>query len=130
MQETGGTTRTIQAGIDAVKAMLPQANKARRQTVSASHLCVGLQCGGSDGFSSITANPALGAAVDILARNGGTGILSETPEIYGVEHTLTRRAASLTVGEKLIERMSGRTTSWVRAATGDDEAPMKAPANI
>ncbi len=105
MQESGGTTKTIQAGIAAVKAMLPEANRARRQTVSASHLIVGLQCGGSDGFSSITANPALGAAVDILARHGGTGILSETPEIYGVEHTLTRRAANREIGEKLIERI-------------------------
>jgi altronate hydrolase len=66
---------------------------------------VGLQCGGSDGFSAITANPALGAAVDLLVRHGGTGILSETPEIYGVEHTLTRRARSREVGEKLIERI-------------------------
>jgi len=105
MQETGGTRKTIEAGIEAVKALLSEANQARRQTVSASHLCVGLQCGGSDGFSSITANPALGAAVDILARHGGTGILSETPEIYGVEHTLTRRAASREVGEKLVERI-------------------------
>jgi altronate hydrolase len=105
MQETGGTRATIEAGIEAVKALLPEANKARRQTVSASHLSVGLQCGGSDGFSSITANPALGAAVDILARHGGTGILSETPEIYGVEHTLTRRAASEAIGKKLIERI-------------------------
>lgn len=105
MQETGGTRATIAAGIEAVKALLPEADKARRETVSASHLSVGLQCGGSDGFSSITANPALGAAVDILVRHGGTGILSETPEIYGVEHTLTRRAASRAVGEKLIERI-------------------------
>ena len=105
MQETGGTRKTIEAGIEAVRALLPEANKVQRQTVSASHLSVGLQCGGSDGFSSITANPALGAAVDILARHGGTGILSETPEIYGVEHTLTRRAASRAVGEKLIERI-------------------------
>jgi altronate hydrolase len=105
MQESGGTTKTIQAGIQAVLAMLPEANKARRETVSASHLTVGLQCGGSDGFSSITANPALGAAIDILARHGGTGVLSETPEIYGVEHTLTRRAANKAVGEKLVERI-------------------------
>jgi altronate hydrolase len=105
MQETGGTRQTIQAGIDAVKALLPEANNVKRETVSASHLCVGLQCGGSDGFSSITANPALGAAVDILARHGGTGILSETPEIYGVEHTLTRRAATVEIGKKLIERI-------------------------
>lgn len=105
MQESGGTTKTIAAAIEAVRAMLPEANKARRSTVSASHLSVGLQCGGSDGFSSITANPALGAAIDILARHGGTGILSETPEIYGVEHTLTRRAATKEIGEKLIERI-------------------------
>jgi altronate hydrolase len=105
MQESGGTRKTIAQGIEAVKALLPKANESRRTTVSASHLSVGLQCGGSDGFSSITANPALGAAVDILVRHGGTGILSETPEIYGVEHTLTRRAASRAVGEKLIERI-------------------------
>jgi altronate hydrolase len=85
--------------------LLPEANRAQRTTVSASHLKVGLQCGGSDGFSSITANPALGAAVDLLARHGGTAILSETPEIYGVEHTLTRRAVSREVGEKLVERI-------------------------
>jgi len=105
MQETGGTRKTIEAGIEAVKAMLPSANEVRRETVAASHLCVGLQCGGSDGFSSITANPALGAAVDILARHGGGAILSETPEIYGVEHTLTRRAASVEIGKKLVERI-------------------------
>jgi arabinonate dehydratase len=105
MQAAGGTRKSIEAGIEAVRALLPEANKARRQTVPASHLMVGLQCGGSDGFSSITANPALGAAVDILARHGGTGILSETPEIYGVEHTLTRRAASRAIGEKLVERI-------------------------
>ena len=105
MQESGGTRKTIEAGIEAVKALLPEANKAKRETVSASHLCVGLQCGGSDGFSSITANPALGAAIDILSRHGGTGILSETPEIYGVEHILTRRAVSKAVGEKLIQRI-------------------------
>ena len=105
MQETGGTRKTIEAGITAVQELLADANRFKRTTVSSSHLMVGLQCGGSDGFSSITANPALGAAVDILTLHGGTGILSETPEIYGVEHTLTRRAVSKDVGEKLIERI-------------------------
>ncbi|PAU79433.1 UxaA family hydrolase [Halomonas salipaludis] len=105
MQAMGGTTKTIQACVEAVEALLPEANRVERQPVSAAHLTVGLQCGGSDGFSSITANPALGRAVDILARHGGTAILSETPEIYGVEHTLTRRAASREVGEKLVERV-------------------------
>lgn len=105
MQDTGGTRKTIEAGIAAVRALLPKANEARREPVSASHLKIGLQCGGSDGFSSITANPALGAAMDILVRHGGTAILSETPEIYGVEHTLTRRAVNPDVGEKLLERI-------------------------
>ena len=105
MQEVGGTRATVEAGIAAVKELLPEVNKITRQKVCASHIKVGLQCGGSDGFSALTANPALGAAVDILARHGGTGILSETPEIYGVEHTLTRRAVSREVGEKLIERI-------------------------
>jgi altronate hydrolase len=105
MQEEGGTTRTIAAGVAAVKEMLPDANRVTRSRVPASHITVGLQCGGSDGFSSITANPALGAAMDILVRHGGTAILSETPEIYGVEHTLTRRARSREVGEKLVERI-------------------------
>jgi altronate hydrolase len=105
MQETGGTRKTIEAGIAAVKEMLPDANRVTRSRVPASHIMVGLQCGGSDGFSSITANPALGAAIDLLVRHGGTGILSETPEIYGVEHTLTRRARNREVGEKLVERI-------------------------
>jgi altronate hydrolase len=85
--------------------MLPEANKVKRETVPASHLTLGLQCGGSDGYSGISANPALGAAVDLLVRHGGTAILSETPEIYGAEHLLTRRAVSREVGEKLIARI-------------------------
>jgi altronate hydrolase len=105
MQENGGTRKTIEAGIKAVLELLPQANRVKRTTVSASHLKIGLQCGGSDGFSSITANPSLGAAVDLLVRHGGTAILSETPEIYGVEHTLTRRAVSPEVGQKLVDRI-------------------------
>ncbi|VFR42943.1 Altronate dehydratase [plant metagenome] len=105
MQETGGTRKTIEGGIAAIEALLPEANAAQRSSVPASHLKIGLQCGGSDGFSSITANPALGAAMDILVRHGGTAILSETPEIYGVEHTLTSRARSREVGEKLLQRI-------------------------
>ena len=105
MQETGGTRLTIEAAIREVEKFLPAANAVSRQSTPVSKLKIGLQCGGSDGFSSITANPALGAAMDILVRHGGTAILSETPEIYGVEHTLTRRAQSQAVGEKLIERI-------------------------
>jgi len=105
IQDTGGTAKTIAHGVKLVEAMLPIANQVTRQPVPASHITVGLQCGGSDGYSGITANPALGAAVDLLVRHGGTAILSETPEIYGAEHLLTRRAASRDVGDKLISRI-------------------------
>jgi altronate hydrolase len=102
IQETGGTRKTVEAGVAAVREMLPAANRAMRETVPASELMLALQCGGSDGYSGITANPALGVASDILVRNGGTAILSETPEIYGAEHLLTRRAATREIGEKLV----------------------------
>jgi altronate hydrolase len=102
IQETGGTRKAVAAGIEALKVMLPIANQATRETVPASELMLALQCGGSDGYSGITANPALGKAVDLLVEHGGTAILSETPEIYGAEHLLTRRAATREVGEKLV----------------------------
>jgi altronate hydrolase len=105
IQDTGGSAKTIAEGAAKLKAMLPFANDVKRQTVPASNITVGLQCGGSDGYSGITANPALGAAVDLLVRNGGTAILSETPEIYGAEHLLTRRAVSREVGEKIVARI-------------------------
>ena len=105
MQDTGGTRETIAAGIRAVEALLAEANDVRREPVSAEHLTIGLQCGGSDGFSGIGANPALGAAMDILVRHGGTAVLSETPEIYGVEHMLVRRAVTEAVGRKLLDRI-------------------------
>lgn len=105
IQEKGGTRKAVENGIARVKEMLPEANRVKRVPVPASHLVLGLQCGGSDGYSGISANPALGAAVDLLVRHGGTAILSETPEIYGAEHLLTRRAVSKEVGEKLIARI-------------------------
>ena len=105
IQESGGTRRSVERGAALIREMLPEANKARRETVSAEHLTLALQCGGSDAYSGITANPSLGAAVDLLVGHGGTAILSETPEIYGAEHLLTRRAVSREVGEKLIERI-------------------------
>jgi altronate hydrolase len=105
MQGTGGTRKTVERAQAVIREMLPAANAAARQTISAAELSVALQCGGSDAYSGITANPALGAACDILVRHGGTGILAETPEIYGAEHLLTRRAVSPEVGEKLIARI-------------------------
>ena len=106
MQEAGGTRASIAAGIALVEELLPAANAVERQPVGASHLKIGLECGGSDGFSGISANPALGVAMDILVRHGGTAILSETPEIHGVEHMLTRRAVTPEVGQKLLERIA------------------------
>jgi altronate hydrolase len=103
IQDSGGTRKTIEAGVERIKAMLPLVNRATRETVPASELVLALQCGGSDGYSGITANPALGAAVDLLVAHGGTAILSETPEIYGAEHLLTKRAATREIGEKLID---------------------------
>jgi altronate hydrolase len=106
IQDVGGTRRCVEEGIRLLTAMLPAANAVERVPVPASELIVGLQCGGSDGYSGITANPALGAAVDLLVAHGGTAILSETPEIYGAEHLLTRRAASPEVGKRLLERIA------------------------
>jgi altronate hydrolase len=105
IQETGGTAKTVAHGIELITWLLEEANKVRRAPVSASHITVGLQCGGSDGYSGISANPALGAAVDRLVRHGGTAILSETPEVYGGEHLLTRRAVSPAVAAKLLARI-------------------------
>ena len=101
IQQEGGTAATVAAGVAALRGMLPRAAAAERTRVSASHLKVGLQCGGSDGFSAISANPALGLAVDRLVAEGGTAILSETPEIYGAEQLLIERAATGEIAEKL-----------------------------
>ena len=105
IQATGGTKKTVAEGVERIKAMLPVAARAQRETRPASEVTLALQCGGSDGYSGITANPALGAAVDQLVKHGGTGVLAETPEIYGAEHLLTRRALNTKVGEKLVERI-------------------------
>jgi altronate hydrolase len=119
IQSTGGTRKTVEAAIEAVESMLPIANKVTREPVPASELIVGLQCGGSDGYSGITANPALGAACDLLVAHGGTAILSETPEVYGAEHLLTRRAVSDEVAQKLIRRIK-----WWEAYTARNNGSM------
>jgi altronate hydrolase len=105
IQESGGARASIMAGIERIKALLPVANAVKRQPVSASNLKVALQCGGSDSFSGLTANPALGYASDLVVRHGGTVILTETTEIYGAEHLLTRRAVSPEVAGKLLSRI-------------------------
>ena len=121
IQTMGGTRKTVTAAADFVKEVLQESNKVQRQTVPASALTVALQCGGSDGYSGISANPALGIASDLLVRNGGSVILSETPETYGAEHLLTRRAVSREVGEKLVDLMR-----WWEEYTAREGAEMDA----
>ncbi|MBV8617008.1 MAG: altronate dehydratase [Acetobacteraceae bacterium] len=121
IQALGGSRRTVEAGVAFVREVLAEANAVTRQAVPASELCVALQCGGSDGYSGVSANPALGAASDLVVRHGGTVILSETPETYGAEHLLTRRAVSREVGERLVALMR-----WWEEYTRREGAEMNA----
>ena len=105
IQQSGGTRKTIERGVEQLKEMAVEANRITRAPAGLEHLVIGMQCGGSDGYSGITANPALGAASDLLVAHGGTTILSETSEIYGAEHLLTRRAVTPEVGAKIVERI-------------------------
>jgi altronate dehydratase len=105
IQQSGGTRKSIERGVEQLKEMAAEANKVTRAPAGLEHLVIGMQCGGSDGYSGITANPALGAASDLLVAHGGTTILSETSEIYGAEHLLTRRAVTPEVGAKIVERI-------------------------
>ena len=116
IQDQGGVARTVEAVTRAVLAILPVADACRRTEQPASKLCLALECGGSDGNSGITANPALGYAADLVVASGGTAVLGETTEIYGAEHLLTRRAVRPEVGEKLIERI--RWWEWYAGVFG------------
>lgn len=119
IQTVGGTRLTVEAGIRAVEEMMPLVGAAKRSPQPAAGLSLALECGGSDGYSGISANPGLGFAADLLVRHGGTVMLSETPEIYGAEHLLTRRAASPAVAEKLLQRIE-----WWRDYTARNNAEM------
>src|SRR5277367_1158866 len=121
IQEMGGTRKTVEASVAFVKDVLAEANAVTRVAVPVSELTVALQCGGSDGYSGVSANPALGVASDLVVRHGGTVILSETPETYGAEHLLTRRAVSREVGEKLVSLMR-----WWEEYTAREGAEMNA----
>jgi altronate hydrolase len=125
IQSMGGTRRTVEAAVAFVREVLAEANNVRRESIPASELVIGLQCGGSDGYSGVTANPALGIASDLIVRNGGTVILSETPETYGAEHLLTRRAVSREVGEKLVALMEWWDAYFKRegAEMNDNRSP-------
>jgi altronate hydrolase len=125
IQQDGGLQKTIEAGIAAVERLLPIANQAKRERIPASELVVALQCGGSDGWSGVTANPGLGKAADEVVRQGGTVVLGETTEVYGGEHLLTRRAKSRQVGEDLVERIHWweRYTAMFGASIDNNPAP-------
>jgi altronate hydrolase len=105
IQDDGGYLETVEHGVEAILQLLPAADRATREATPASELVVALQCGGSDAWSGVTANPGLGKACDLLVRHGGTVVLGETTEIYGAEHLLTRRARSAEVAERLVERI-------------------------
>ena len=106
IQQMGGTRRTVEAGLAHVASLAELANQASRAPAPVSALTLGMQCGGSDGYSGFTANPALGVASDLLVQHGGTSILSETSEIYGAEHLLTCRAVSRDVGQALLDKIT------------------------
>jgi len=106
IQTTGGHVKTVQRGVDIVRSMLSEVNRTRRESCPVSDLALALQCGGSDAWSGITANPALGYASDRLVAQGGATVLAETPEIYGAEHLLTERATNPEVADSLMERIA------------------------
>lgn len=106
IQDLGGVRATVRAGVEKIREMLPVVNEARRTPIDVGELVLGTNCGGSDGYSGITANPALGLAGDWLVAAGGTSVLAETPEVYGAEHLLTRRAVSPEVGRKLLDQLA------------------------
>ena len=106
IQDQGGSSAAISRGIEATEEILELAAQVERVPCPVSDLVVGLQCGGSDAYSGISANPALGAAVDLLVQHGGTALLGETPEIYGAEHLLSSRAATTEAGQDLLDRIA------------------------
>jgi altronate hydrolase len=118
MQDMGGTVATVEAGVRKLAELLPRANDVRREPIPASEIILATECGGSDGNSGITANPAVGVASDLVVACGGTSILAETSEIYGAEHLLTRRARSVEVADKLLERIAW--WKWYAGLYGGD----------
>ena len=128
IQDAGGTRAAIQTGIALVQDMLAAANMSERTKLSAANLTLGLQCGASDGYSALTANPALGRAADILVAAGGKVVLSETPEIYGAENLLLERAVSAGVAQTLIEKLDWWEDYAARDGVTLDNNP--SPGNI
>ncbi len=127
IQEQGGISKTVEATARAVREVLPEANAWRRTEQPASKICLAMECGGSDGNSGVTANPALGYAADLVIAQGGTAVLGETTEIYGAEHLLTRRAVRREVGEKLVERI--KWWEWYAGVFGAELNNNPSPGN-
>ncbi len=127
IQECGGIRKTVDAGVRAIAELLPQVNDVKRTKLSADKILLGTNCGGSDGNSGVTANPAVGVASDLLVAQGGASIIGETPEIYGAEHLLTRRAVSRAVGEKLVERI--KWWEWYTSIFGTEINNNPSPGN-
>jgi altronate dehydratase len=123
IQDLGGAQRTIQAGIEAVEGMLPGANAIQRKPQPLSKLSLALECGGSDSWSGITANPLVGLVSDEIVRQGGTVVLAETPEIYGAEHLLTRRAISPEVGRQLLGKLDWWADYMSRVGASFEDNP-------
>ena len=109
IQEAGGTQKAIQKGLELVEGMFDRANLAVREPVSTSNLVLGVKCGGSDGFSGLSANPSLGRASDLVVRSGGTVVITEVPEFCGAEHVFANRARNAEVGRAVFE-----TVDWYK----------------
>jgi altronate hydrolase len=127
IQEQGGVGKTIDAAVDAVRRLMPEANSWTRTEQPASKILLGLECGGSDGNSGVTANPALGVAADLVVAQGGSAVMGETTEIYGAEHMLTRRAVSAEVGQKLVDRI--KWWEWYTGVFGAEINNNPSPGN-
>lgn len=113
IQQVGGTQAAVKAGLDAIEKMLPEVNRAHRKTVPISELVLGVKCGGSDAFSGLSANPALGKAADLLVESGGTVLITEVPEFVGAEHILASRAKDAATARAVYEMVD-----WYKAYAG------------
>jgi arabinonate dehydratase len=123
VQASGGTRATVEAARKAITGLMERAAAEKRVETPASKIVMGLNCGGSDSFSGITANPALGVCSDRLAAMGGAAVLAETTEIFGAEHLLVRRARNRVVAEKLLGFVSGYKTYLKRFGGSFDDNP-------
>ena len=125
LQESGGTRNVVLDGMKAVRELMANVGRLERVEVPVSKIILGTNCGGSDGFSGVTANPALGYCSDLLVKRGGTSVLAETPEIYGAEHLLTRRAIRREIGEKLLRQIEWykKYVGWFGASFDDNPSP-------